>query len=362
MTSTAAHSIPVVTSPRHRGHAPPVEVQCGRAIPAFDTVARMDSIHRALAADPNVEMTDPDMDIAVLESIRGVHDTALVDFLDQAWTAAEVPDDDVELVFADTFSHPGLHAPTVAAKKPQDAGAFGQYCFDTITGIGPGTFDAAIGSVNTALTAMRRVADGAPLAMALCRPPGHHVSADAFGGGSYLNNAAICAQALRNGGADKIAILDVDFHHGNGTQSIFYDRADVLYASLHGHPDRSYPYFTGYAGEAGSGHGRGTTLNLPFAEAIEGPEYLALLGGALSTISTFTPDVIVVSLGFDTFRGDPGGDAALVRADYHEMGRAIADVGVPVLAILEGGYSVSELGDNVGAWLSGAMNASTVGG
>lgn len=362
MPSTSARSIPVVTSPEHRGHAPPVEVQCGRPIQAFDTVARMDSIHHALAGEPNVELIGPDVDSAVLESIRGVHDTALVDFLGQAWSAADVPDDGVELVFADTFSHPGLHAPTVAAKKAQDAGAFGQYCFDTITGIGPGTYDAAIGSVSTALTAMRRVADGAPLALALCRPPGHHVSVDAFGGGSYLNNAAIAAQSLRDSGADKVAILDVDFHHGNGTQSIFYDRADVLYASLHGHPDRSYPYFTGYTEEKGSGHGHGATLNLPFAEAIEGHEYLALLDGALTAISTFTPDLIVVSLGFDTFRGDPGGDAALDRADYHEMGRAIADVGVPVLAILEGGYSVSELGDNVGAWLSGAMNASTVGG
>ena len=362
MTTAPTRLVPVVTSPRHQGHAPRVEVQCGRPIAAFDTVARMDSIYRTLADEERVETIPPDDDIAILDGVHRVHGAALVEFLRHAWPAVEPLNDGVDLLFADTFSHPGLHAPTVAAKKPRDAGAFGQYCFDTITGIGPGTYGAAIGSVTTALTAMRRVADGAPLALALCRPPGHHVSIDAFGGGSYLNNAAISAQSLRDGGADRIAILDVDFHHGNGTQSIFYDRADVLYASLHGHPDRSYPYFTGYADEEGSGRGRGTTFNLPFAEAIEGPEYLALLGGALSKISKFTPDVIVVSLGFDTFRGDPGGDAGLVRADYHEMGRAIADVGVPVLAILEGGYSVSELGDNVGAWLSGAMSASAVGG
>jgi len=362
MTTAPPRLVPVVTSPKHRGHAPRVEVQCGRPIVAFDTVARMDSIHRALADDDRVETFPPDGDIDVLDGVHRVHGAALVEFLSRAWPSDQAPEDDVDLLFADTFSHPGLHAPTVAAKKPGDAGAFGQYCFDTITGIGPATYDAAIGSVGTALTAARRVSDGAPLALALCRPPGHHVSVDAFGGGCYLNNAAISAQSLRDRGADKVAIVDVDFHHGNGSQAVFYERADVFYTSLHGHPDRCYPYFTGHFDETGSGRGHGTTLNLPFGEAIEGPEYLALLDGALTAVSNFAPDVVVVSLGFDTFRADPAGDAALDRVDYHAMGRAFAGVGVPLLAILEGGYSVPELGDNVRAWLSGATTPSTSGG
>jgi acetoin utilization deacetylase AcuC-like enzyme len=354
MDNVTLATIPVVKSPRHRGHAPTVEVQCGRPIPAFDVVARMESIHAALADHHRMTMVDPQSGLAVAEMIQRVHAVELVDFLAHAWTQSSHPGDDVDLVFADTFAHPGLHAPQSRRKAADQAGALGRYCFDTITGVGPSTFEAATGSVATALTAAGYVARGASLALALCRPPGHHVSVDAFGGGCYLNNAAITAQWLRDQGADKIAIVDVDFHHGNGTQAIFYDRADVFYTSLHGDPDRCYPYFTGYADETGIRDGKGTTLNLPFRAEIEGTGYRALLDGALSAVSNYRPDFVVVSLGFDTYRDDPAGDAALDTADYLSVGQDFSCLGIPTVAILEGGYSVNALGSNVRAWMLGA--------
>jgi len=354
VTNAAGSAIPVITCPRHVGHRPQVEVQCGRPIPAFDTVARMQVVEGALANHHRVQMCAPQHDLAVTSAIGRVHDADLVDFLSRAWAERTGPDDEIELIFADTFRHPGLHAPGVSPKKPHQAGAFGQYCFDTITGIGPDTFDSAIGSVATALTAANHTLRGSALSVALSRPPGHHVSADVFGGGCYLNNAAISAQWLRDHGADRVGIVDIDFHHGNGTQAIFYERGDVLYTSLHGHPDRCYPYFTGHADEIGSGPGRGATLNLPLEANTEGPAYLEALERALTATAAHRPDAIVVSLGFDTYHADPAGDAMLDTGDYFAVGRAFHGLGNPVLAILEGGYAVTDLGANVHAWVSGA--------
>ncbi len=351
---TDLSTIPVVTNPRHVGHRPQVEVQCGRPIPAFDTVARMQVVEDALVRHRSVELQNPREGFAVASMIRRVHDDDLVDFLARAWTDRGGSDDEIELIFADTFLHPGLHAPGPCPMKPEHAGAFGKYCFDTITGIGPDTFDSAVGSVATALTAASHTMKGIPLSVALSRPPGHHVSTDAFGGGCYLNNAAIAAQWLRDQGADKVAIVDIDFHHGNGTQAIFYERSDVLYTSLHGDPDRCYPYFTGHADETGAGKGRGATLNVPLEEGTEGPAYLAALERALSAADEYAPEAVVVSMGFDTFRNDPAGDALLDTGDYRDVGRAFHALGRPLLAILEGGYSVTDLGANVYAWVSGA--------
>lgn len=348
------HGIPVVTCPRHVGHRPQVEVQCGRAIDAFDTVARMQAVEDALSGDTRVRMVAPRDDQSFDAMIRKVHESEMVDFLAHAWSEGTAPDDGVQLLFADTFLHPGLHVPGTRIKRRQDAGAFGQFCFDTITGIGPDTFDAALGAASCALTAASHTIAGSRLSVALSRPPGHHVSRNVFGGGSYLNNAAIAAQWLRDHGVQKVAIVDVDFHHGNGTQAIFYGRSDVVYTSLHGHPDRCFPYFSGYEDEVGTGEGRGATLNVPLPADIEGPAYLSSLDRALSAVSEAAVDVVVVSLGFDTGRDDPAGDAKLDSADYFAMGQAIGSLGLPVLAVLEGGYAVSRLGSAIHSWVSGA--------
>ncbi|WP_380173671.1 histone deacetylase family protein [Kineococcus sp. DHX-1] len=348
-------TVPVVLAPDHEGHHPDVEVQCGRPIPAFDTPARMESVLAALRGTAWARQVEPTPRGDVDAAMARVHDTDLLDFLRRAWDEAPRETDDGGLLFADTFWHQGLQTP--AAVRPVDVtegGAMGRYCFDTITGVGPGTWRAARGSVLTALTAADAVLAGDRLAVGLCRPPGHHVTRSVFGGGCYLNNAAITAQSLRDRGVATVLVVDVDFHHGNGTQALFHDRADVVYTSLHGDPRRSYPYFTGHAEERGSGDGSGATINVPLPPGVEGAQYLDLLQDALQRSAAHAPEAVVVSLGFDTFRGDVSGDALLDTPDYARIGEAVAGLGLPLVVLLEGGYSVPALGENLVAWLDGA--------
>ena len=352
--------VPVVTCPGHVGHAPDVEIQCGVAVPAYDRVDRMESILRVLRDHPGIRLLDPAPHGD--EPILRVHDPDMVRFLESAWVEGqETRPAGASLLFADTFSHAELYqaAEPIHLWSKHVAARFGRFCFDTITGIGPRTYSAARSAVDTALTAAEAVAAGSRLAVGLCRPPGHHAARAVFGGGCYLNNAAITAQWLRDRLADRVAILDLDFHHGNGTQAIFYQRDDVFYASLHGDPDRSFPYFTGWPSERGVGKGGGWTLNLPFPSGIDGPAYLALLDEAIDAVNERDLDVVVVSLGFDAYAGDPSGDGALQTSDYAAVGAAVGRLGAPVVALLEGGYVPSALGANLAAWLSGASGDAT---
>ena len=347
---------PVVRAPMHAGHQPKVEVQCGRALPAFDTVDRMNSILSALELDTCSKLVDPAENIDLMAAMARVHEPGLIRFIENAWQEVPREHDELDLIFADTFLHPGLKSPGSAAQDNGTEMHFGRYAFDTITGIGPGTWSAARGSVASALTAAELVAGGHQLALALCRPPGHHVTSSVFGGGCYLNNAAITAQWLTDHGSAKVAVIDVDFHHGNGTQAIFYDRADVIYASLHGDPSRSYPFFTGYADETGESIGKGANINVPLPPEANGVTYLDRLGHALEKIDQLSPDIVVVSLGFDTYRDDPAGDAQLETPDYEDIGNAISSLGKPMVALLEGGYWTPSLGANVAGWLTGAAD------
>jgi len=200
---------------------------------------------------------------------------------------------------------------------------------------------------------------GAPLAYGLCRPPGHHAAHAMLGGYCYFNNAAIVTEWLRReGGARRVAILDIDYHHGNGTQQIFWERGDVLYLSLHADPVRAYPYFSGYVTERGTGEGAGTTRNWPLAARTGLDGYASALEEALGMVAAFAPDApLVISAGFDTFERDPIGDLALRTPDYGEIGRMIAGLGMPVIALQEGGYAIDALGDNAVALLSGLRGA-----
>ncbi|MGO9717117.1 MAG: histone deacetylase family protein, partial [Steroidobacteraceae bacterium] len=198
---------------------------------------------------------------------------------------------------------------------------------------------------------------GARAAFALCRPPGHHAARDLYGGYCFLNNAAIAAQYLRDQGAARIAILDVDFHHGNGTQDIFYDRADVLYVSLHGDPAEAFPYFSGYADETGAGAGQGYNLNLPLPRATEFAAWAGALDSALARVRSFGADALVVSLGVDTFAGDPISFFRLQSADFAAYGRMIGGCKLPTLFVFEGGYAVAEVGVNAVNVLSGFKDA-----
>jgi acetoin utilization deacetylase AcuC-like enzyme len=349
----------VVVADDHVGHAPPVEVQGGVALPAYDQARRIDEITAALGAEADYALRAPEAH--GLQPILATHSPELVEFLATAWERFEpLRPPGAPLVFADTFPHERLRAAfEQPPRRRSGVGDPGAFCFDTITGIGPGTFTAACGAVDVALSVVAEVsaaasADaGAPAALGLTRPPGHHVSRDLFGGGCYLNNAAIAAQQLRDGGAARVAILDLDYHHGNGTQALFYDRGDVLYASLHGSPERAYPYFTGFEDERGLGAGAGATVNVTLPEGVDGEAYLRLLGPVLARIRAFTPAALVVSLGLDTFGGDPTGDAALTRADLEAVGQEVGALALPSVLLLEGGYDIENLGANTLAWLAG---------
>ncbi|MNV22310.1 Acetylpolyamine aminohydrolase [compost metagenome] len=199
------------------------------------------------------------------------------------------------------------------------------------------------------------MAPGGPrTAMALIRPPGHHAGADFFGGYCFLNNAALAAQALRDAGAARVAILDVDYHHGNGTQSIFYERGDVLTVSVHGDPTTEYPFFLGYADEEGEGAGFGANLNLPLAAGTDFATWTQALQQGLSAIQAFKADAVVVALGVDTYEGDPISKFKLKSTDYLAVGRALASLALPTVYTMEGGYAVADVGINVANVLEGA--------
>jgi acetoin utilization deacetylase AcuC-like enzyme len=198
-----------------------------------------------------------------------------------------------------------------------------------------------------ALTAADAISTGkAQMMFALCRPPGHHASKDQFGGYCFYNNAAIAAQHMRDQGAAKVAILDVDFHHGNGTQAIFYDRDDVLFLSLHGDPAEAFPYFLGYAEETGLGVGEGYNVNYPMPPKTPYAKWSEALDHALDRIRAFGAESLVVSFGADTFEQDPISFFKLTSADFIDMGRRIATLNLPTLTVMEGGYAVSEVGTN----------------
>jgi len=287
-----------------------------------------------------------------LEPVLRVHDREFVEFLGSAareWTAAgnrgeAIPD--------------CWPARRMVQKRPDSiAGKLGYYAMAGETSITPGTWEAARAAADVALTGAGLLRRGAGSAFALCRPPGHHAARDLYGGYCFLNNAAIAAQSLRDGGAERVAILDVDFHHGNGTQDIFYERADVLFASLHGDPAEAFPYFSGYADETGAGPGAGFNLNLPLPRATDFATWREALDVALDRVRRFAPDAIVVSLGVDTFAGDPISFFRLESADFTTYGGMIATCRAPTLFVLEGGYAVAEVGVNVANVLSGFEQA-----
>jgi acetoin utilization deacetylase AcuC-like enzyme len=209
-----------------------------------------------------------------------------------------------------------------------------------------GSWAAARGGAACALAAAQAVLGGERFAMALTRPPGHHAGPNYMGGYCFINNAAVAAQALRDGGLQRVAVLDVDYHHGNGTQTCFYERSDVLTVSIHGDPRTEYPFFLGHADERGHGAGEGFNLNLPLPRGTGFDVWWATLQTALQAVADFAPQALVVPLGLDTFEGDPISGFKLRSADYLQLGRAIAQLGLPTVLTFEGGYAVAEVGVN----------------
>ncbi len=326
---------------RQRAHAPAGEFFNGALHPAAEHPGRVDAILDAIGT------TEAPAD-AGMEPLRRVHTDEYLDLLrtgHSEWRAAGREGD----AFPYTFPVVGRRPLSL---KRIDA-RLGQHSFDTSTPIAEGTWDSAYWSAQTALAGLQAVLGSEAAAFAMTRPPGHHAGADYLGGYSYLNSAAICAEAAIAAGRARVAILDVDYHHGNGTQDIFYGRGDVAFASIHADPATDYPFFWGHADECGNGAGEGSTLNLPLPRGTDWAAYAPSLAQALDWIERRSPELLIVSFGADTYAGDPISHFELQTADYSRMSRRIASLRLPTLIVMEGGYAVDALGANVAQFLSG---------
>jgi acetoin utilization deacetylase AcuC-like enzyme len=342
----------VVYTPEHLRHAPTREVADGATIGISEVPERAETIRRALDADDGFDLVPPTEH--GLAPIEAVHDAAMIAYLEEAWRAWRDAGETADEIFPDTVLHPGYHEGMPSGRETASVrGLIGRWCFDTATPLVEGTYGAARSAVDVALTTAELVLAGEPAAYGVCRPPGHHAARAMFGGYCFFNNAAIVAEELVRRTGERVAILDVDYHHGNGTQQLFYARGDVLYVSLHGDPDRAYPYFSGFAGETGTGQGAGATVNLPLPLRCDDGTYLSMLDRGLEALASFDTDLVIVSLGIDTYRLDPICDLALTTAAYHEIGRRLRELDRRTIVLQEGGYFVPHLGENVRNWLLG---------
>ena len=321
---------------RQRAHSPTGEFFNGAMHPPAEHAGRVDAILGAIGkATPSTDFG--------MEPLLHVHSAGYLDFLRTAhasWIEAGREGD----AFPYTFP--------IVGRRPLNLNRIdallGQYGFDTSTPIGPGTWDAAYWSAQTALSALDAVLNGERSGFALCRPPGHHAGRDYCGGYSYLSNAAICGEAALAAGKRRVAILDVDYHHGNGTQDIVAAREDIVFASIHADPSTDYPYYWGHADESG-----GNVLNRPLPRGTDWAAYEPALIEAIEWIARHEPEHLIVSYGADTHEADPISHFKLRTSDYGPMGRRIAALGLPTLIVMEGGYAIDALGANVAAFLEG---------
>lgn len=281
-----------------------------------------------------------------LAKVTAVHDEEFVRYLQRACRAAP----------ANRSVYPYVFPVRNARRPPRELSVqAGYYCIDTFTPIHRNAFLAAKAGVDCTLTCADELLRGRRLAYALVRPPGHHAERRTFGGFCYLNNNAIAAAHLVRHG--RVAILDVDYHHGNGQQDIFYERADVLTVSIHGDPSYAYPYFTGFADERGTGPGEGYNLNFPLPEVQDGAQYRKTLQRALDAVVAFDPMFLIVALGLDPAKGDPTGTWSLQAGDFEENGRMIGALRLPTLVVQEGGYKTRTLGINARRFFAGLVEA-----
>ncbi|MDT3420135.1 acetoin utilization deacetylase AcuC-like enzyme [Pseudomonas protegens] len=344
-----AFSMLTVFSESHRLHHG-TELKDGVLKPSFEQPSRADTVRDRVRHVGLGEIIGPRrFDRACYVA---AHSERYVSFLENAWsewTATGRSHDALPLVW------PVRDLANQQVPEFID-GKLGFFAMDAGSPITATTWDAVRTSADIALTALALIDEGQASAFALCRPPGHHAAREYMGGYCYLNNAAIAAQHAITRGARRVAVLDVDFHHGNGTQNIFYDRGDVLFVSLHGDPAVSYPYFSGHASERGSGAGEGCNLNLPLPKNTTWQHYRQALELACKQLRAFAPELLVVSLGVDTFKDDPISHFLLESEDFLGMGQIIATVGTPTLFVMEGGYMVDEIGLNAVNVLHGHAN------
>ena len=340
----------IVFSEDHRKHFAQGEVYGGELVTPFERPSRMEYILRELKRRGMTDIIAPGK--LDMKAVKRVHDAGFLDFLRTAWGEWQ------------KAGYRGEILPTAIPNRSLQQriprwidGKVGYYIHSVETAITAGTWEAACASASVALTAQKIVGSGARAAFALCRPPGHHAHDDLYGGYCFLNNAAIAAQAFRDQGAARVAILDIDFHHGNGTQDIFYDRGDVLFCSLHGNPEDCYPHFLGYKDETGTGKGQGFNFNYPMGPGTGFEKWGKALKSALAKIKTYGPDVLVVSLGVDAFKDDPISFFKLTSEDFTRTGAAITKLKLPTLFVMEGGYAIEAIGVNTVNVLAGFEDA-----
>jgi acetoin utilization deacetylase AcuC-like enzyme len=335
-------------------HVPDAEIWVGVRTPGTELPERAEVLRAAVLAAGGREVSAEPHDDAVLDA---VHDPAMTRWLREAWdlwvAAGFDRDPGQDRVVPYMFATPAmLHG--LPVREPVAVPARGgRYCYDTMTLIGAGTWEAARAAVDAAATAADLAWSGTGVTYALCRPPGHHGTRSAFGGSCYLNNAAIAVETFRAHGAARVAVVDLDAHHGNGTQAIYYDRADVLYASLHVDPGAGwFPHVAGFADETGRGQGVGANLNRPLAPGAGDDAWVAAVREIRSAVDDFGPAALVVSLGLDAARADPESPLEVTETGYRIAGELLSGL-APTVAVQEGGYDLGRLGDLAVAALDG---------
>jgi acetoin utilization deacetylase AcuC-like enzyme len=338
-------------SESHRLHFPQAELSGGQFVTPYERPSRVEYVLNRLVERGLADIVAPDsIDMA---PVRQLLDAGYLSFLEMAWADWKAAGMAGEII-ATAVPARGLRTD----KIPNDIdGKAGYYCHAAETAITAGTWAAALSSAASAQSALRHVASGARAAFALCRPPGHHSTKDQFGGYCFINNAAVAAQMFVNQGAKRVAILDIDFHHGNGTQAIFYDRPDVLFASLHGAPEDTFPYFIGYADETGAGAGEGLNANYPMPPGTGYHRWSEALDHAIKRIQDWGAEALIVSLGVDAFKDDPISFFKLESDDFTDAGRRIGRMGLPSVFCMEGGYAIEAVGINTVNVLEGFEDA-----
>ena len=336
-------------SENHRQHNPSFEVfDGGQRVPYLENPDRMDKILSALRATNWAEFIEPD-DFG-LNPILAIHDADYIHFLASCWDEWRAAEPEVESATDNSAFLPATFALRRTPRVPKSLlGRAGYYIMDLSAVIVDGTYQAALSSANCALGGAKFVSETSLSAFALCRPPEHHAGKDYGAGYCFINNTSVAANYLSAKG--KVAVLDIDYHAGNGTQDIFYNRVDVLTISIHGDPDFEYPHFIGFADETGTGAGLGFHHNFPLLAGTEDKNYLSTLEKAIEMIRNFAPKYLVVSSGMDIYEGDPLGKFKVTREGIREIAKRIAALNLPSLIVMEGGYANDALGENIVALL-----------
>ena len=335
-----------IHSDSHKLHFPQTEYHRGEMVTPFEKPERINLIIDHL---DKVGFTSIKCDnFWNAEPVLKIHSLDYLQFLETAWEEWQVAGFKGDLM-AGNFPVRRMHQ-----KCPKHIdGKAGFFSSGNDTSINAGTWKAAKASCMVAQLAQKVVANGDSASLALCRPPGHHAGKDLLGGYCFLNNAAVVAQLFIDQGAEKVAILDIDFHHGNGTQDIFYERGDVLFASLHGQPEYSYPYYSGYANETGKMEGEGSNFNYPMPPGTKYTTWVQVLQKAINQIQKFNSEALIVSLGVDTYKEDPISFFCLETDDYFRCGKQLSKLNLPTVFVLEGGYAVKKIGQNIANVLIG---------